>query len=822
MKSLVWKIQRMQLMSPAEMGVRAGREVRNLVDHLLLISGLSRPPGINGLGTGEVGTLSFLEGKFFYDFTDEATRSELNRLAPADPEEADAAIAHRVSVLGRQYELGTDIDWQFDYRLGRKCPTLYWSLIDLKDPHLEESIRWVWYLNRHRHLAALGRAYFVSRKREYAEEIIDQLRGWIEQNPPGSGVNWAASLEIALRMFSWLWALFPLKGFDGLTPQVERSIMQSMGLQITHMFKNLSTFSSANNHLIAQGMSLLFAGTLLHRMRGAARWKERGLSILWEQLLRQTFPDGVSREQSMHYHCFVVEMYSIVLLFARSNGIEVPERVRERFGKMCRFILEVSTAGGKMPDIGDSDDQTVILPQDTRLLFRSLMACAGCITGEEDYCQCAAEMPQEAAFLLGAHGLESVYGTRRRFSGEARHDKTAASRVFPEGGYFVLCGDDGGTESRCVFDCGELGLGRTAAHGHADCLSVTLSAGEGEILIDPGTFTYHSQPEWRTYFRSTGAHNTVTIDGRSQSQMVGPFVWKERAKPRLEEVALESCFDLVSGSHDGYSRLADPVKHKRTVVLVKPSFLIVVDELTGRERHEYEQNFHFGGRASLNASEGTVRVSSRDGELAAVLFSPSVAGGRGVLVSGREVPEPLGWRSGRFWEKTPCDTLSVKGTFEGTIMLDGCIANVTSQESRIPVVSFSETDPQGRRHSVVRRETPSFRETSLINLSDGWAGEKCLESDAAYVCMREYPDTGGIEIFGRNVGNVSREGETLLQSSEKFAFLRVKVENGTVKLEAKGSGTIMFRSDTAGRVVSSAERLDYEKKGRFIRISIEN
>ena len=38
-----------------------------------------------------------------------------------------------------------------------------------------------------------------------------------------------------------------------------------------------------------------------------------------------------------------------------------------------------------------------------------------------------------------------------------------------------------------------------------------------DILADPGTYCYHGEPEWRSYFRSTIGHNTVEIGGRDQS-----------------------------------------------------------------------------------------------------------------------------------------------------------------------------------------------------------------------------------------------------------------------------------------------------------------
>ena len=76
-----------------------------------------------------------------------------------------------------------------------------------------------------------------------------------------------------------------------------------------------------------------------------------------------------------------------------------------------------------------------------------------------------------------------------------------------------------------LFDCAELGYGSIAAHGHADALSFTLRVGGRDVFVDPGTFDYFTYPEWRTYFRTTASHNTLEIDGRDQSAMLGPFLW---------------------------------------------------------------------------------------------------------------------------------------------------------------------------------------------------------------------------------------------------------------------------------------------------------
>ena len=66
---------------------------------------------------------------------------------------------------------------------------------------------------------------------------------------------------------------------------------------------------------------------------------------------------------------------------------------------------------------------------------------------------------------------------------------------------------------------------------------VTLSAGGREMLIDPGTYAYHTQRPWRDYFKGASAHNTVRVDGLDQSVSGGNFLWTRHARARCERLA---------------------------------------------------------------------------------------------------------------------------------------------------------------------------------------------------------------------------------------------------------------------------------------------
>ena len=108
-------------------------------------------------------------------------------------------------------------------------------------------------------------------------------------------------------------------------------------------------------------------------------------------------------------------------------------------------------------------------------------------------------------------------------------------------------------------DHAALGFGTIAAHGHADALSFQMYVNGLPVFIDPGTYIYHCDTESRNAYRKTENHNTVCINGRDQSEMLGAFLWGKRAESQLISHSNAQGKIELTASHDGYS----PAKHMR-------------------------------------------------------------------------------------------------------------------------------------------------------------------------------------------------------------------------------------------------------------------
>src|SRR5262249_2060125 len=135
-------------------------------------------------------------------------------------------------------------------------------------------------LNRHQHLPRLAKAFRLTNDERYAREAVDQLNSWIDQNPPGLGINWQSSLEIGIRAISWMWTIFlllPSRAFDSASAQ---RIGESLFDQLDHVCRYTSLYSSPNTHLIGEAAALFLAGLVFRDQQRAAVWFEQGAPLL--------------------------------------------------------------------------------------------------------------------------------------------------------------------------------------------------------------------------------------------------------------------------------------------------------------------------------------------------------------------------------------------------------------------------------------------------------------------------------------------------------------------------------------------------------------
>jgi hypothetical protein len=413
-----------------------------------------------------------------------------------------------------------------------------------------------------------------------------------------------------------------------------------------------SLHSSANNHLIGEAAGLFIAGVTWPHWKRAALWADTGQRIVEREALAQNAPDGVNREQAVSYQRFVLDFLILCLLAGRANGRRFSADYEARLEAMLDYLAAIMDAAGNVPQFGDGDDGYMArLAQGGGFCpYKSLLATGAILFGRGDFKRKAGPLDDKTRALIGPRADE------RYASLDTKNTRLPPRQTFPHGGYYVLgCNFDTPGEIRLVADAGPLGYRSIAAHGHADALSFTLSAGGLEFLVDPGTYAYHTQGAWRQYFRGTAAHNTVRIDAADQSEQGGNFLWLKKANAGCSLWLSSAQKDCFEGWHDGYMRLADPVKHRRRIQLDKPGRRILIeDTLDMAEDHAVELFFHCHEASLLEASEHGYVV--RRGGAAVRIALPAAEGARVALYHGSLAPM-CGWVSRSFDCRDPAPTI---------------------------------------------------------------------------------------------------------------------------------------------------------------------
>jgi hypothetical protein len=173
------------------------------------------------------------------------------------------------------------------------------------------------------------------------------------------------------------------------------------------------------------------------------------------------------------------------------------------------------------------------------------------------------------------------------------------------------------------------------------------------------SISWPTELDFRRYFRSTIAHNTLEISGVDQAKFGGPFLWLDA--PRSELLELEGLDEgsnaRWSARHEGYARQPGAPIHTRSVTLDREARVLrILDRVEGAGNFPLRLAFHLGSAIAV----------SLDGSHADLSWTNGTRRWRGRL----DLPEGmiwreyrgsadpvLGWYSPAFGERQPATSL---------------------------------------------------------------------------------------------------------------------------------------------------------------------
>lgn len=439
-----------------------------------------------------------------------------------------------IEVFGSRHEFSEP--WSRDPFSGALWPTK--PVVHMKYRSMGLDPKWSWEVHRLAYLLAP-----LLRVERYGDELSMELcqrtlRSWLQFTRPGCGIEWASAIEVAIRGLILSWVLQAARIDDAaLLAAGQRSLAEHA--RWLRLFP--SRFSSANNHRVAELAALLVIDA---DWNGALCPSER--ERLQRELVGVTASlfalDGIGLEQSPTYAGFTIELAAVAL---RSIAWVDPSLAKCLFDNLASAVAtlrDFTDARGQLVGYGDDDEGKVL----------------SWLVPEDEYVAL----------------LEELVGV----APSARH---RGLTTFAAGGHSIMRYEDvDGFETMVTYDHAPLGFGDIAAHGHADVLSFTFQTDDVRWIVDPGTFRYHGNHEWRNYFRSTRVHNSPTLDGVDSSTMAGDFNWSKsrRARPILESCRADGEVASVKAQHDGYIA-THGTRVRREITRTGPGHYQVIDTI---------------------------------------------------------------------------------------------------------------------------------------------------------------------------------------------------------------------------------------------------
>lgn len=359
----------------------------------------------------------------------------------------------------------------------------------------QKSLLWQYNLQYLDGLHALGQAHSAS-------EQAALIRDWWRVHAPVQGVAWdpyPASLR-AVNLCKWHWQHnqdFSLIAKDELGALLARHYVE---------IRRKLEFHLQANHLFANLKALWFLQAALPEYRTQdAAWLQQQVA---RELAVQFDADGGHFELSPMYHRIMLWDLLDMLVVAHSTadlaaGIAQLERVIERALIWCQAMAHPDT------EVAFFNDSTMGI---------------------------APKLGQLIGYAV-ALDFESLSAHNGFYSGYLVHETA---------------------DSKLICDVAAAGPGCQPGHAHADTLSFELSIGKQRVLVNSGVSEYGAGPE-RLRQRSTAAHNTVVLEGKSSSDVWSGFRLGKAAKVFGLSVEQTDAELVLSASHDGYA----PALHER-------------------------------------------------------------------------------------------------------------------------------------------------------------------------------------------------------------------------------------------------------------------
>lgn len=603
-------------------------------------------------------------------------------------------------LFNTKLRLDHPIHWRKDYKNNKVSPLAPAAKISRQHFNLHGDIKYLAELSRFYHFPFFAFKYAASRENRYLHLLKEHLGAWMQQNPFLRSIHWTSGMEVAIRSVNLVYALLILEALGLPDPDFDVMARELLGKNYGFLKNNLSKYSSANNHRVAELCGLVvtasyFENDLLNRE--IKYWKQ----LLIKELHIQILDDGVHMELSTRYHAEVLDHFFNAFLFLEKSEESIPEEVYEKLRKSFQFVHDCKY-GNHVNEFGDSDDGHLIYPyfEKDYNIYQSLLNSARIKFGLNFK---APLKTLSTSFLRKKEsptpGLEAsiteiplsrgmtppgfletpfdadekidlrnylLFGEKCFAQKPAKPAQKYTDKLYEKGGYCFM--HDDREQAKLTFDVGPIGDHLLAAHGHSDLLHFTFELCGTPFIIDPGTFQYHSKDLfWRQYFRGIFAHNTISVDDRQHAFPATRMSWINKPVTKIVNYSSTREYTQCVAEHHAFNSRYSKTIHRRSIEMNRNNKSIIIrDHLIKHNKTNSKAEFLLHFHPSVKVERRGETVVLHRGKRRIVLKNDYFAKAR--LYFGDET-RPMGWFSGKFDLKEPANTLSATVFFGNSLAI---------------------------------------------------------------------------------------------------------------------------------------------------------
>ena len=544
-----------------------------------------------------------IEQNHLSEWSSIATPIENNIVKYLSTKDCKTIVSNANSICKNEFHLlggnlscpNENIDWHTDFINNLTWPSnILYSKVrshtikgaDIKVP---------WELSRFNFAISLNFAYLVNGDRKYLDKFIYLSTNWINSNPVGYGVNWACTMDVAIRAVNWTiaLALFNEPLSTGVYYKFRKKISDSLWVHANfiknHLEWNGPRANSGANHLLFNFVGLYTLGVFFKNSIRGKKWLEYAQSNLEIQMDRQVLDDGVHFERSIGYHRLCLEAFLWCKGLAQRNEQPFSSKYNSKLQKMQKFVSSYVRFSSIAPLIGDNDDG--------RLIDSSLLPLS------------------DHRYLLPESNKGEFYIDRFLLDGSTsvgHHNTSSKSSSFEDSGFFFFYN----SYASLIVRAGILAFDGT--HAHNDQLSFSLSIKGQDVFVDRGTCQYSADANARNFYRSTETHNVLQVNDQEQNPL-GSIIFSMPDHTKSKVLNLTK--DSIEVVHHGFQILnrLGAEYHRRLSIFTTE--LIIIDFLNIVKYNDIlKWHFHLAPGLTTNIDSSKVNIM-RDSNLLCTLMT---------------------------------------------------------------------------------------------------------------------------------------------------------------------------------------------------------